>query len=189
MKHSKKTIQEHILGLLSGSRATRQEELIEHIEMLIEEQEEVERKIKPKYVIARTLKKMVDDDMITHHDAHHSSFLSITASGRQRLRNIKLSSQSHLIATTWDGYWRMIIVDIPESRKKDQDAIRYILKKAQFVQIKGSVWISPYPLEHMMINMKKDMGLDEEIIVLVTDKLDTATEELLIQKFSKKEDD
>ncbi|MCA9352569.1 hypothetical protein KC901_00090, partial [Patescibacteria group bacterium] len=79
-------------------------------------------------------------------------------------------------------------VDIPESRKKDQDAIRYILKKAQFVQIKSSLWISPYPLEHLMINMKKDMGLEEEIMVMVTNKLDPMTEQILINKFATKKE-
>jgi len=189
MKNPKKSLQEHILGLLSRSRARRQDEVIEKIESLIQEEDTSKRKVKPKYLIKRAIRKMVEDDIITQHDTHHSSFLSLTPSGRQKLRNIKLSSQSHLISTTWDGYWRMVIVDIPDTRKKDQDAIRYILKKAQFVQIKNSIWISPYPLEHMMINMKKDMGLEAEIIVLVTDKLDTSTESLLIQKFSKKEDD
>lgn len=189
MKKPQKSIQEHILALLSRSRASRQHELIEHIESLIEEQDKKTRSVKPKYIIKRAIRKMVEDDIITEHTTDHSSFLSLSPSGRQKLRNIKLSSQSHLISTTWDGYWRMVIVDIADSRKKDQDAIRYILKKAQFVQIKSSIWISPYPLEHMMINMKKDMGLEEEIIVLVTDKLDSATEELLIQKFSKKEDE
>ena len=78
----------------------------------------------------------------------------------------------------------MVIVDIPDNRKKDQDAIRYLLKKAQFVQIKPSVWISPYPLEHLMINMKEDMGFADEVMVVVTNKLDSRTEAALVEKFA-----
>lgn len=185
MKKPSKSLQEQILALLSRSRASRQDKLIERIETLVEEQDEKKRKVKPRYLIKRAISKMVEDEIITKHDTHHSSFLSLTPSGRQKLRNIKLSSGSHLVSTSWDGFWRMVIIDIPDTRKKDQDAIRYILKKAQFVQIKNSIWISPYPLEHMMINMKKDMGLEEEIMVLVTDKLDPSTEELLIKKLHK----
>lgn len=170
-----------ILKALSGKRASRHNDISQDIELILEE--ESNRKVKPKYVINRTIKKMIEDDMLQEHETEQSSFLSLTASGRQKLRNIKLSSQSHLVSTEWDGYWRMVIVDIPESRKKDQDAIRYILKKAQFVQIKNSIWISPYPLEHMMINMKKDMGFHDELIILVTDKLDADSENLLQQKF------
>lgn len=184
MKKPKKSLQELILNTLSRKKARKQEDIIEHIEVILREYEQEERKVKPKYVINRALKKMIEDDIITEHETEQSSFLALTSSGRQRLRNIKLNSDSHLVSTSWDGYWRMIIIDIPESRKKDQDAIRYILKKAQFVQIKNSVWISPYPLEHMMINMKKDMNLEEEIMVLVTDKLDTATEQLMAEKYS-----
>ena len=187
MKGPKKTIQEYILSLLARSRATRQDELVTEIEAILSERENKKRKIKPVYLIRRAINNMIRDDVITHHQAHHSSFLSLSSKGRQKLRSIKLSSKSHLISTRWDGFWRIVIVDIAESRKKDQDALRYVLKKAQFVQIKNSIWISPYPLEHMMINMKKDMGLDHDVIVLVTDKLDVSTEQTLIQKFSEKD--
>ncbi|MCI5051122.1 MAG: hypothetical protein MRY57_02345 [Candidatus Pacebacteria bacterium] len=184
MKKPKKSLQELILASLTRKKARKQKEIIEDIEAIIEQYEEKERKTKPKYLINRALKKMIDEDVISEHETEHSSFLSLTKSGRQKLRNIKLNSENHLVSTTWDGYWRMIIVDIPEDRKKDQDAIRYFLKKAQFVQIKNSVWISPYPMEHMMINMKKDLDLDLDILVLVTDKLDIATEQLMMTKFS-----
>lgn len=183
MKSGKKNLQELILNALSRKKARRQEDIIEHIEGVIDTYEQQERRVKPKYIINRALKKMIEDDMVTHHTTERSSFLSLTSSGRQKLRNIKLNADNHLVSTTWDGYWRMIIVDIPENRKKDQDAIRYILKKAQFVQIKSSVWISPFPMEHIMINMKTDMNLKEEILVLVTDKLDPSTEQLLARKF------
>lgn len=190
MKKVKKTLQELILNALSKKKARKQEDIIEHIEVILREYEE-DRKVKPKYVINRALKKMIDDEIVTEHETEQSSFLSLTSSGRQKLRNIKLNAENHLVPTTWDGYWRMIIVDIPESRKKDQDAIRYILKKAQFIQIKSSVWITPFPMEHMMINMKNDIGLEEEVLVLVTNKLDPATEQLLARKYEeaqKKED-
>jgi DNA-binding transcriptional regulator PaaX len=191
MKSPKKSLQELILGSLSQSKARKKKDIIHDIEVLIEEYEENDRKVKPKYLINRALKKMVDDEMLDEYETERSSFLSLNSSGRQKLRTIKLSSQNHLISTTWDGYWRMVIIDIPDTQKKDQDAIRYMLKKAQFVQIKNSIWVTPYPLEHMMINIKKDMNLEEYIMVLVTDKLDTSTEQLIMEKFTdaqKKED-
>jgi hypothetical protein len=39
-------------------------------------------------------------------------------------------------------------------------------------------------MEHMMINIKQDMGLEEDVLVLVTDKLDVHTEKLLMEKFA-----
>jgi phenylacetic acid degradation operon negative regulatory protein len=176
----KNRLQELILNVLSQKKAVKQDEITEKVELLLEDEE---RSTKPKYLITRALKKMIEDNIINEHETEQSSFLSLTASGRQKLRTIKLSSQNHLVPTEWDGFWRIIIVDIPDHKKRDQDALRYILKKAQFVQIKNSVWISPYPLEHLMINMKNDMGLHEEMIILVSDKLDPETETLLQKKF------
>ena len=183
MKKTKKTLQELILSTLSHKKARKQEDIIQDIEILLQEYEDQERKVKPKYAINRSIKKMIDSDIVAEHETEQSSFLSLTSSGRQKLRNIKLNAENHLVSTTWDGYWRIIIVDIPESRKKDQDAIRYILKKAQFIQIKSSIWISPFPMEHMMINIKNDMNLQEEILVLITNKLDPVSEQLLAKKF------
>ncbi|MCA9351784.1 hypothetical protein KC866_00090 [Patescibacteria group bacterium] len=183
----KMNVQELILRLLSKKRAYKRDDIIEHIETLIEKNGTGTHTTKPKYAISRAIKRMVDEDILAEYETEQSSFLSLTSSGRHKLRSIKLSSQSHLISTTWDGYWRMVIIDIPDTRKKDQDAVRYILKKAQFVQIKNSVWITPYPLEHMMINMKEDMGLRDEIMVLVTNKLDPITEQVLFEKFTGKE--
>lgn len=190
-KGAKKSIQELILQFMAGKKAIRQRDLGEHIEIMIDaSDDDYCGKTKPKYAINRAIKKMVDADMVDMHDTNFSSFLSLTKQGRQKLRSIKLSSQNHLVSTTWDGYWRIVIIDIPESRKSERDAMRYMLKKAHFVQIKSSLWISPFPLEHMMINMKQDLDLHEELMIFVTDKLDPDTERVLGEKFmeSKKED-
>ncbi|MCA9352599.1 hypothetical protein KC901_00260, partial [Patescibacteria group bacterium] len=115
MNSKKKTnLQELILRILSKKRASKQEDVIEQIEKLLDEESGAKKKsIKPKYAVNRAIKKMVEDEVISQYDTEQSSFLSLTSSGRQKLRNIKLSSQSHLISTVWDGYWRVIVVDIP----------------------------------------------------------------------------
>ena len=187
-KKSKNKIQELILNFLSKKKAARNEDVSLHVQAVLEEQETKKRKVKPQYVINRAIKQMVENDMITQHNTEQSAFLSLSSEGRHKLRNIRLSSKSHLVSTTWDGYWRMVILDIPESQKSQRDAIRYVLKKAQFVQLKSSIWISPFPLEHMMINMKNDLKLHGELMIIVTDKLDPDTELLLEKKFTKKED-
>jgi len=185
MKAKKHKIQELILSTLSRKRALKKRDLHEQIVELVAEEKDPQ---KAKYALNRALRSMIEKDIIEQHETEQSSFLSLTGQGRQKLRNIKLSSQNHLVSTNWDGYWRIVIVDIPEQQKKNQDAIRYILKKAQFVQLKSSAWISPFPLEHMLIGMKKDLGLEGELMIFVTDKLDPGTAELLQEKFTQKDE-
>ena len=99
-----------------------------------------------------------------------------------------LKNKIELFKDDFDFRLETFILDITEDQKTQRDAVRYILKKAQFVQLKSSIWISPFPLEHMMINMKEDLGLEDELMVIVTDKLDSGTEALLERRFTKKED-
>lgn len=181
MSNKKASIQEKILRLLQGRKAAHkdfiQQELSDHFEG------DFEGSGKPKYAINRSLKSLSESGLIQEFETEQSNFYRITAEGRHKLRSLKLSSPTSLISTNWDGYWRMVMLDLPESRKSERNSLRYILKKAGFVMLKNSVWISPYPLEHLFMNIKKDMELSTEIIITVTQLIDPETEEELYKIF------
>ncbi|MGI9118365.1 MAG: hypothetical protein ACR2IQ_02360, partial [Minisyncoccia bacterium] len=90
--------------------------------------------------------------------------------------NLKLEGSNTLLDINWDGFWRLVLLDIPEDRKSEREALRYLLKKAGFVCVKNSVWVSMYPYEHLFANIKKDLGLTAELMILVTNKLDEQTD-------------
>ena len=185
---SKKSLQKLILDFISKKKVIRKKELGEEIEIFIENSNnDYSGDTKTKYAINRVIKKMISDNILKEYKTDFSSFLSITRTGRHKLRQIKLSSQEHLIPIEWDGFWRIIVINIPESRKSERDALRYLLKKAQFVQLKNSLWISPFPMEHMFKEIKKDLGLHDEIMIFVTDTIDGDTEKILQEKFIEKE--
>ena len=102
MKKKSKSIQELILDFISGKKAVRSEDLSAHVEMIIEKRDE-DRKVKPKYVINRAVKKMIDADMLNEYETEQSSFISLSSEGRHKLRNIKLSAKNHVGSTSWDG--------------------------------------------------------------------------------------
>lgn len=166
----KSNIQEEILEKLSGKKATNRANL-------------TPPDAKDRYAMTRSIKNLSEAGLVEEIETAQSSFLRLTAEGRQKLRNIKLSNPKSLVDTRWDGYWRMIILDLPESRKSERDSIRYILKKAGFLCMKNSVWVSPFPLEHLFMNIKTDLGLSEEIMIVVTQSIDPVTEKSLLQSF------
>lgn len=168
---SRKTkIQEEILEKLAGKKALNRQNLTPETS-------------KDRYAVTRSLKNLSEAGLVEEILTTQSSFLRLTPEGRQKLRSIKLSNPTSLVDTRWDGFWRMIILDIPESRKSERDSIRYILKKAGFVCMKNSVWITPYPFEHLFMNIKQDLGLHEEIMIVVTQHVDPVTEKSLKETF------
>ena len=161
----KSNISKGILKKLAGKKA-----------VLLENLQENTLKDKEKYAINRSLKNLVTGGLIECFNTEHSQYFRLTNEGKQKLNNINLESESSIVSTKWDGYWRIIILDLPEERKSEREAMRYLLKKAGFICVKNSVWISMYPFEHLFINIKKDLNLSSEMMILVTDKIDEETE-------------
>lgn len=48
----------------------------------------------------------------------------------------------------WDRKWRVVIFDVPHSRKKAREALRNKLKDMDFFQLQKSVWVHPFPCEN-----------------------------------------
>lgn len=135
------------------------------------------------YSVLRTLKNLEKSGDVMSFNNEKGSYVRVTRNGRQKLRSLNLSSDTNIISTHWDGKWRMVILDVPENDKEVRNALRYILKKARFVCLKNSVWISPYPFEYMLEGMKRDLELGNEIMISVTEYLDPATEKTFREKY------
>lgn len=140
---------------------------------------------KTSYAIARSVKNLVESGLAEIHNSENQKFLKITKKGRNKLNCIKLEGEDALVSTAWDGFWRIIILDISEERKSERESLRYLLKKANFVCIKNTVWISPHPYENLFSNIKKDLGLSTELIIIVTDKLDPETNAAFLKSIKK----
>ncbi len=130
---------------------------------------------KTSYALTRALKNLVEGGYAEIHKSERQNYAKITPRGKARLNSMMLEAEDALVPQTWDGLWRIIILDIGEDRKNEREALRYLLKKANFVCIKNTVWISPFPYEHLFTNIKKDLGLTTELMIIVTDKLDPET--------------
>lgn len=130
---------------------------------------------KSNYALTRSLKGLQEAGLIEKISSSQSDYVRLTPKGKNKLNCIKLEGDAALVPNTWDGFWRIIILDIPEERKSEREALRYLLKKANFTCVKNTVWISPLPYENLFTNIKKDLGLGTELMIIVTDKLDTET--------------
>lgn len=170
---SKKDYSKKILKILGQKQAL-------PIEILKENEDP-----KTAYALARSLKNLVSGGLVELHDSPHQSYVRLTKEGKKKIHSLTLENDTTLVNTTWDGYWRIILLDLPESRKSERESLRYLLKKAGFVCLKNSAWISPYPYEHLFMNIKKDLGLTTEMMIIVTQLIDEETKKVLFESFGK----
>lgn len=140
---------------------------------------------KTSYALARALKNLVESGYAEIHKTERQNYAKITRQGKTKLSSMTLENEDALVPQKWDGYWRIILLDLPESRKSERESLRYLLKKAGFVCLKNSAWISPYPYEHLFMNIKRDLGLIDEMMIIVTQNIDIETKKVFFQSFGK----
>ena len=138
-----------------------------------------------KYAVTRALKNLVEGGYAEIHKSERQNYAKITAFGKTRLNTMTLDGEDALVPQTWDGFWRIILLDLPENRKSERESLRYLLKKAGFVCLKNSAWISPYPYEYLFTNIKKDLGLITEMIIFTTNHIDEISEKIFFESFKK----
>lgn len=140
---------------------------------------------KNSYAITRSLKGLQEAGLVEHISSGQNEYVRMTKEGKKKAHSLKLENDTTLVNPSWDGRWRIILLDLPEARKNERESLRYLLKKAGFVCLKNSAWISPYPFEHLFENIKKDLGLTTELMIIVTDSLDEETEKIMLETFGK----
>lgn len=138
-----------------------------------------------KYALTRCLRNLKDAGFIEQIQSPQNEYARLTKLGRKKIHSLKLNNDTTLVNTSWDGFWRIILLDLPEKRKSERESLRYLLKKAGFVCLKNSAWISPYPFEHLFTNIKKDLELTTEMMIIVTEFIDEETKKFLFETFGK----
>lgn len=168
--------QNALLRLLSRKKAVSVDELKEQAEIA------VNSSTRANYAVTRAIKSMLENGLAEGLHSDNQDYMRLTPEGRKKLASLELSQGTLPLPATWDGKWRIIILDLPEDRKSEREALRYLLKKAGFACVKNTVWVSPYPFEHLFTNLKKDLGLSTEMIIIVTDTIDEETEQKFLNQ-------
>ena len=72
----------------------------------------------------------------------------------------------------WDGRWRVILFDIPESKRPIRDYVRGVLKRLDCYQLQRSMWIYPFKLPPFVMKLFADPQFRAYTRVLTTSDID-----------------
>lgn len=142
------------------------------------------RKVKPDYLIKRTLKKLEEKGVLTTSgNFSDTDIISLSNEGNDHLRKMTLSRGQQILPTKWDGTWRLVILDFGTEDQRVRNAVRYILKKAHFYCLKNSVWVSPFNCEPIIRELQYHLGIGPEVLFVEAQKMDKAAEDELLEYF------
>lgn len=91
-------------------------------------------------------------------------YLRLTGKGKKFVRDFNFFK---FRKKGWDGYWRLVIFDIPKKNNYQRDYLREKLKELGFGQLQQSVYISPYDFAQDMAEFLEAEGLLGKAFILV----------------------
>jgi hypothetical protein len=99
--------------------------------------------------------------------------IHLTAQGEESIDSIYAGAYAIPLPAHWDGKWRVIMFDVPETRKKIRDTLRMLLRNAGFVHFQDSAWVQPYPCDEFVTLLRSHLGSGKgEIRYLVASFVD-----------------
>jgi DNA-binding transcriptional regulator PaaX len=78
----------------------------------------------------------------------------------------------NLSPKAWDGRWRVVLFDVPESKRPIRDYIRGVLKRYGFKEFQRSMWIHPHKLPPFIYKLLADPQLRRYTRALTTYDID-----------------
>lgn len=110
--------------------------------------------------------------------------LKISTKGQERLKQLDFETMSIDEPRKWDHMWRIIIYDIPESKKVGRQSLTAKLRELGFVQLQKSAWIHPFPCREVIEKITSTYGIEKYVSYLETSHLDN--ESVLVNRFQKR---
>lgn len=87
-------------------------------------------------------------------------YYQITPKGEKEFDNIL----KPLRATgTWDGRWRLVMFDIPETKRDVRDRLRRSLEKLGLGILQASVWISPHDIQKEVAELGRKLNIESSL--------------------------
>ena len=103
---------------------------------------------------------------------YENGFLELTKKGEIELELLEIKDWKVDKPKKWDGRWRMLIFDIPETKRPLRDKVRRTLFSIGFSRLQDSVWVYPYPCEDLVNLLKVDFKVGKDLLYLIVDSIE-----------------
>ena len=121
------------------------------------------------YTYYQIIKRLVDKGWLKLYKDGRKNLYTLTKKGKLEALFVKAQMPKE---GKWDGKFRMVVFDIPESAKSERNKLRWLLKNNGYKLVQKSVFVNPYPLNREALDYLKETGLDEYIRVFRIDQAD-----------------
>jgi CRISPR/Cas system-associated endoribonuclease Cas2 len=130
------------------------------------------RKMNPKYFFGTVFEKLLAKGMVTIDQSKNGKRVRLTEHGKHELARMVAQNPDQRAHKRWDRRWRMVIYDIKEERKVVRMRLQQLLHSFGFYKLQNSVWVYPYDCEALLILLKADVKIGNEVLYMVVEKIE-----------------
>jgi DNA-binding transcriptional regulator PaaX len=122
--------------------------------------------------IKNTLKRLSDNELISiSQEKDGSVIIKILDKGQQKILRYKID-EVNLDKQKWDGFWRIVIFDIPEKQRSARDFLRAKMKEIGFYTLQKSVLITPWDCREVINFIKYYYDVGEYVELIIAKSID-----------------
>ncbi|MDO8621372.1 MAG: CRISPR-associated endonuclease Cas2 [Candidatus Levybacteria bacterium] len=96
---------------------------------------------KKRGALRSTIKRLEKQKLISWKEKDGEVQLTLEEKGRKRILQYKMDTLTLKNTGKWDGFWRVVIFDIPEDSRNAREFLREKLKDLGFKQLQKSVFV------------------------------------------------
>ena len=121
----------------------------------------------PKRKVSDTFYRLKRQGLIEIQTVNCQIYISLTPEGRKRAGILQIDKLKIARPKRWDRKWRLLMFDIPQTRKISREALRGKLKELGFLPLQKSVWAFPFECRAEMERLQDFFGLSQNEIRLI----------------------
>ncbi len=93
--------------------------------------------------------------------------IELTDAGRKKMLSYSVEEIAPKQPRRWDGVWRIILSDIPESKKRARDALRQKFYSWGLYPLQKSVFVYPFPCEDEVAIIRDLFDISTNNLILI----------------------
>jgi DNA-binding transcriptional regulator PaaX len=138
------------------------------LESAAREWKEIERR-----ALRRAIKRLYESKLIDEKQNKDGSItIFLNENGKKKALTFQLDEMKIKKPKNWDRKWRIVLFDIPESRKGIREILRYHLKRLRFYEFQKSVFVHPYDCRDEIDYLIEFYDIRKFVRFMIADSID-----------------
>lgn len=114
----------------------------------------------------QSMRRLEKKKLIRVYIKDNNEVVEITKAGKRKVLEYNLDDMKLRTPKRWDGWWRVVMFDIPQSKKRARDSVSRKIKELGMYPIQKSVFVSPYVCKNEIDFIGEFFNVREHIIYI-----------------------